>query len=73
MEYQINNKNNQFISKNKIQILWSMRNWPFKYIEWRLITAYPNGWKFIFWHPILFIKDLWKYLNWCQMIDKDIK
>ena len=50
-----------------------MRNWPFKYIEWRLITAYPNGWKFIFWHPILFIKDLWKYLNWCQMIDKDIK
>ena len=58
--------------KTKIQILWSMRKWSFKYIDWRLTTAYPNGWKDAIKHPIIFIQDLWKYLNWCQKIDKDI-
>ena len=49
-----------------------MRKWSFKYIDWRLTTAYPNGWKDAIKHPIIFIQDLWKYLNWCQKIDKDI-
>ena len=56
----------------KIQILWQMRRWPFSYINWRLTTAYPQGWKYAILHPIVFVKDLWKYLNWCQSIDKDI-
>lgn len=60
-------------NKSKIQILWSMRKWPINYINWRLTTAYPDGWKYAFKHPIIFFKDLWNYLNWCQMIDKDIK
>ena len=59
--------------KSKFYILLSMRKWPIKYIDWRLTTAYPKGWKFALLHPIILIKDLWKYLEWCQMIDKDIK
>ena len=50
-----------------------MRKWSLKYIDWRLTTAYPTGWKYALKHPIIFVKDLWKYLNWCQMIDDDIK
>tara|TARA_B110000263_G_scaffold240262_1_gene243284 strand:+ start:1801 stop:1995 length:195 start_codon:yes stop_codon:yes gene_type:complete len=61
------------ISKTKLQILWSMRKWPKDYINWRLTTAYPNGWKYAINHPIIFLKDLWKFLNWCQMIDEEIK
>ncbi len=56
----------------KIQILWQMRRWSFSYINWRLTTAYPRGWKYAILHPVIFVKDLWKYLNWCQLIDKDI-
>ncbi len=56
----------------KIQILWQMRRWSFSYINWRLTTAYPLGWKYAILHPVIFVKDLWKYLNWCQLIDKDI-
>ena len=47
-----------------------MRKWSCKYIDWRLTTAYPNGWRFVLRHPIIFVKDIWKYLNWCQMMDK---
>lgn len=50
-----------------------MRKWPKDYVNWRLTTAYPNGWKYAIMHPIIFFKDLWNYLNWCQMIDRDIK
>ena len=50
-----------------------MRKWPKDYVNWRLTTAYPNGWKYAIMHPITFFKDLWNYLNWCQMIDRDIK
>ena len=50
-----------------------MRKWSLKYINWRLITAYPRGWKYAIKHPVEFIKDLWKYLIWCQNIDQDIK
>ncbi|MAP66702.1 MAG: hypothetical protein CMF80_03250 [Candidatus Marinimicrobia bacterium] len=60
-----------FETKTKISIIWSMRKWTFKYIKWRLTTAYPNGWKFIILHPFIFIKDIWHYLNWCQMIDRE--
>ena len=61
------------ISKTKFEILWSMRKWPKSYIDWRLTTAYPNGWKYAIKHPIIFFNDLWKFFNWCQMIDKDIE
>ena len=64
---------NSIKKKTKLEILWSMRKWPIKYIDWRLTTAYPNGWKYALIHPIILVKDLWKYLEWCQMIDKDIK
>ena len=47
-----------FETKTKISIIWSMRKWTFKYIKWRLTTAYPNGWKFIILHPFIFIKDI---------------
>ena len=50
-----------------------MRKWSLKYIDWRLTTAYPEGWKYALKHTIIFSKDLWKYLAWCQMIDNDIK
>ena len=49
-----------------------MRKWSIKYIDWRLTTAYPGGWKYALIHPITFIKDLWNYLDWCQKIDKEI-
>ena len=55
--------------RNKIQILWSLRKWPLKYINWRLITAYPSGWKYVLKHPFIFIKDFWNYLEWNQMME----
>jgi len=58
--------------KYKFQILWSMRQWPLSYINWRLTTAYQEGWKFAVKHPIIFIKDLWNFLDWCQKIDDKI-
>ena len=64
---------NTKVTKSKIEVIWSMRKWPKEYIKWRLVTAYPNGWKFALSHPIIFIKDLWKFLTWCQMIDNDIE
>ena len=60
------------IRKSKLQIIWSMRSWSLSYINWRLITAYPSGWKFIFIHPFKFIVDFWHYLCWCQEIDESI-
>ena len=58
--------------RTKLQILWSMRKWPLKYISWRLTTAYPTGWKYALRHPIIFVKDIWNYLKWCQMMDKHL-
>ena len=58
------------MNRTKLQILWSMRKWPIKYIDWRLTTAYPTGWRYALRHPIIFVKDIWKYLNWCQMMDE---
>ena len=46
-----------------------MRKWTIKYIDWRLTTAYPTGWRYALRHPIIFVKDVWNYLNWCQMMD----
>ena len=51
----------------------AQRKWPIEYIDWRLTTAYPKGWKFALLHPLILIKDLWRYLEWCQKIDEDIK
>ena len=59
--------------QSKIKIACSMRKWSFKYIDWRLTTAYPGGWKYAVRHPVELIKDLYKYLVWCQKIDKYIK
>ncbi len=47
-----------------------MKSWSIKYIDWRLTTAYPDGWRHAIKHPIEFIKDLWKYLNWCYKMDQ---
>tara|TARA_Y100000748_G_C15109704_1_gene337808 strand:+ start:284 stop:433 length:150 start_codon:yes stop_codon:yes gene_type:complete len=47
-----------------------MKSWSIKYIDWRLTTAYPNGWRDAIKHPFEFIKDLWKYLNWCHKMDQ---
>ena len=52
--------------------MWSMRKWSFKYVNWRLTTAYPGGLKYAINHPFELIKDLCKYLIWCQKIDKDL-
>ena len=38
------------VTKSKIEVIWSMRKWPKEYIKWRLVTAYPNGWKFALSH-----------------------
>ena len=57
---------------SKLQIMWSMRNWSIEYIDWRLTTAYPGGWKYAIKHPFELLNDIWKYLIWCQKIDKDI-
>ena len=57
--------------KSKLSIVWSMRKWSLKYIDWRLTTAYPEGWLFILKHPIVFIQDIYKYLVWCQKFDRD--
>jgi len=54
---------------NKIRLIWSMRKFTFKYIDWRLTTAYPDGWKFVVFHPIVFLKDLNKFLIWCDELD----
>ena len=56
--------------KDKLRILFSVSLWPWKYIQWRLLTAYPNGWKYAIKHPIIFIRDISKYLEWCQMMDE---
>tara|TARA_Y100001970_G_C14254363_1_gene874126 strand:+ start:4041 stop:4232 length:192 start_codon:yes stop_codon:yes gene_type:complete len=55
--------------KSKLKIIWSMRHWSIKYIDWRLTTAYPDGWKYAIKNPFEFIKDIWKYLNWCHKMD----
>tara|TARA_B100001094_G_scaffold136960_1_gene132639 strand:+ start:631 stop:834 length:204 start_codon:yes stop_codon:yes gene_type:complete len=55
------------------KIIWSMRNWSFKYIKWRLTTAYPGGWKYAMLHPLELLKDLKKYILWCDSYYKDIK
>ena len=58
--------------KSKFLVIWSMRKWSYKYVKWRFVTAYPNGWKYALMHPFIFINDFWKYLNWCQEIDFDM-
>ncbi len=50
-----------------------MRKWSLKYINWRLTTAYPAGWRYAIFHPIELVTDFWRYLGWCQKIDRDIK
>ena len=54
---------------SKIKILWSMRSWSFRYVKWRLITAYPEGWKYAIKHPVRLIGDINRYLIWCQKMD----
>ena len=54
-------------------IIWSMRKWSFKYVNWRLSTAYPEGWRYAIKHPIEAIKDICNYIVWCQKIDRQIK
>ena len=49
-----------------------MRKWSWSYINWRLTTAYPGGWKYALLHPLELIKDLNNYLVWCQKIDTQI-
>ena len=49
-----------------------MRNWSFKYIKWRLTTAYPGGWKYALLHPFELFLDLKKYILWCEQYYKDI-
>ena len=58
---------------SKIRIILSVRKWPFKYIDWRLTTAYPGGWRYALRHPFELINDMWKYLTWCEEIDKYIE
>jgi len=53
--------------------MWSRRKWSIKYINWRLITAYPGGFKYAIKHPVELLRDVWNYLTWCQEIDKSIK
>jgi hypothetical protein len=56
---------------DKLKILWPMRKWMYwPYIEWRLLTAYPTGWRNAIRQPIVFIKDINNYLKWCHMMDK---
>ena len=55
------------------KIIWSMKNWSYKYIKWRLTTAYPGGWKYAILHPIELLGDLKKYILWCDSYYKDIK
>ena len=57
-------------ARSKIKIAYSMRNWSFKYIAWRLNTAYPGGWKYAVIHPFELVRDMYRYLAWCQKIDK---
>tara|TARA_B100000530_G_scaffold289684_1_gene205678 strand:+ start:131 stop:325 length:195 start_codon:yes stop_codon:yes gene_type:complete len=59
--------------QSKIKIAYSMRKWSFKYIAWRLTTAYPKGWKYAVKHPIELAKDMYRYLAWCQEIDEYVK
>jgi hypothetical protein len=68
----LNKSQNKINSKSKFQIIWSMKNWSIKYIDWRLTTAYPGGWRYAIKHPVELGSDIWKYLEWCQEIDKDI-
>ena len=49
-----------------------MRKWSWSYINWRLTTAYPGGWKYALLHPLELIKDLNNYLVWCQKFDSQI-
>ena len=58
--------------KSIIIIVWSMRNWSFKYIKWRLTTAYPGGWKYALLHPFELFLDLKKYILWCEQYYRDI-
>tara|TARA_B100001142_G_scaffold203479_1_gene201913 strand:- start:1321 stop:1515 length:195 start_codon:yes stop_codon:yes gene_type:complete len=59
--------------QSKIKIVYSMRKWSFKYIAWRLTTAYPGGWRYAVRHPIELVKDMYKYLAWCQEIDRYVR
>ena len=54
----------------KINIIISMRKFSFKYIDWRIKTAYPDGWMFVFKNPFIFMKDINKYLNWYLELDQ---
>ena len=58
---------------SKIRIILSIKNWSFKYIDWRLTTAYPRGWRYALMHPFELINDMRKYLTWCEEIDKHIE
>ena len=46
-----------------------MRKWSIDYVDWRMTTAYPGGWRYALRHPVQLIKDLRKYIIWCQKID----
>ena len=59
--------------QSKIKIVYSMRKWSFKYVAWRLTTAYPGGWRYAMRHPIELVKDTYKYLAWCQEIDRYVR
>tara|TARA_B100001778_G_C18158969_1_gene437213 strand:+ start:198 stop:368 length:171 start_codon:yes stop_codon:yes gene_type:complete len=50
-----------------------MRSWSWKYVSWRLTTAYPGGFRYAAFHPLELTKDFWNYLTWCQKIDLYIK
>jgi len=49
-----------------------MRKWSFKYVRWRVYTAYPEGFFYIIRHPFIFLKDSWSFLNWCQKVDEEL-
>ena len=65
-----NNKLKLAKAKTILKILWGMKSWTFKYLFWRLDTAYPEGWKFILKHPIQSASDIKKYLVWCEKMDR---
>ena len=56
----------------KLKIMREMMKWlrSWEYIEWRLLTAYPAGWKYAIRHPIIFIKDMNHYIEWCINFDE---
>ena len=50
-----------------------MRHWSFKYMNWRLTTAYPEGFLYAFKHPFKFFRDGCNFLEWCREIDNELK